>query len=190
MNLDPAGQPASGAARQRGHRAELAARLLADAPRAAHALDWAALDAAPPWLGLGPAARALFARRVGAVLAAPALRLWIAAPRIGAVQAAVGVDWWQALVGRTDWPALPPALPAWPDDGPSGAAGIAASLQAAGAAVLLATLPHGALRHVASELLAPAAAFLVPPPAARALLETALALQCARAGAPQVGTGA
>lgn len=175
------------AALKRRQRAEFAARLLAEVPRAAGVLDWAALDAAPAWLGLGPAARALFARRVGAVLAAPALRLWIAAPQIAAAQAAVGTDWWQALLARSDWPTLPPATPAWPSDGPADAAGIAAWLQAAGAAVLLAALPHGALRHVASELLAPAAAFLVPPPAARALLETTLSLQHALAstGAPE-----
>ena len=167
----------SPAAQQRHQRAAVARRLLAEAAPLARNLDWAALDQAPPWMALSTGGLALFTRRVGSVLAAPALRLWIAAPQITAARAAVGSAWWQALMARADWPPLPPQVQTWPDGATVDADGVARVLHEAGAAVLLATLPHGALRHVASQLLAPVAAFLMPGPAAQALLQTALQLQ-------------
>lgn len=179
--------PPSPAALRRQHRAAVAQRLLDEAPPSARALDWVVLDEAPPWLALSRGARGLFTRRVGSVLAAPALRLWIAAPQVAAAQAAVGVDWWQALMQRDDWPPLPPQLAPWPDGAATDAAGVAGVLHEAGAAVLLATLPHGALRHAASQLLAPAAPLLMPRGAAEALLATTLQLQHALAAQPADG---
>lgn len=168
---------------RRQHRAAVAQQLLAESPTAARALDWAMLADAPPWLTLSRSARGLFARRVGSVLAAPALRLWIAAPQVAAAQAALGRDWWQALMARGDWPPLPPQLEPWPADAGTDAGGVAEVLHEAGAAVLLATMPHGALRHVASQVLAPAAPLLMPRPAAEVLLHTALQIQHALAAA-------
>jgi hypothetical protein len=180
----PPTDPSHPAAWRRQHRAAVAQQMLAEAPAAARALDWATLADAPPWLALSPRARGLFTRRVGAVLAAPALRLWIAAPQVAAACAAVGADWWQALMARTDWPALPPQLSPWPAGAGTDADGVASMLHEAGAAVLLATLPHGALRHAASQLLAPAASLLMPKPTADALVDTALQLHHALAHAP------
>jgi hypothetical protein len=171
----------SPAAARRSHRAAVAAGLLAGAPSAAGALDWAALAQAPAWLGLGDAGLALFARRVGSVLAAPALRLWIAAARVSAAQSALGADWWQALLARDDWPAMPQGVPAWPEGEAGAAQAVAGLLHDAGAAVLLATLPHGALRHAASQRLAPVAPFVMSAAAAKNLLATALDLQASLA---------
>jgi hypothetical protein len=179
--------PPSAAAARRQHRAAVAQQLLAEAPQPARALDWATLADAPPWLALSRSARGLFTRRVGAVLAGPALRLWIAAPQVAAAQAAVGADWWQALMVRDGWPPLPPQIAPWPDGAATDAAGVSGVLHEAGAAVLLATLPHGALRHAASELLAPAAPLLMPRTAAEALLATTLQIQHALAVRPADG---
>lgn len=165
------------AAWRRQHRAAVAQQLMAEAAPAARTLDWGMLADAPPWLALSRSARGLFARRVGSVLAVPALRLWIAAPQVAAAQSALGADWWQALMARSDWPPMPPQRELWPAGAAADAAGVASVLHEAGAAVLLATLPHGALRHVASQLLAPAAALLMPRPAAEALLQATLQIQ-------------
>ena len=173
----PPSRAPSPAAWRRRHRADVARQLMAEVPQAARALDWPTLAEAPAWLTLSRNAQRLFARRVGSVLAAPALRLWIAAPQIAAAQAARGEDWWKALMARPDWPALPPQLSPWPEGAATDPAGVAAVLHEAGAAVLLATLPHGALRHAASQLLSPAAALLMPRAAAEALLRTTLEIQ-------------
>ena len=45
-----------------------------------------------------------------------------------------------------------------------------------GAAVLVCTLPHGALRHAVSQMLAPLAELMMPTPHALALAERALQL--------------
>jgi hypothetical protein len=181
--------PPSAAAARRQHRAAVAQQLLAEAEPSARALDWVMLDEAPPWLALSRSARGLFTRRVGAVLAGPALRLWIAAPQVAAAQAAVGADWWQALMVQAGWPPLPPQVAPWPDGAATDAEGVAGVLHEAGAAVLLATLPHGALRHAASQLLAPSAPLLMPRTAAEALLATALQIQHALATRPADGGG-
>src|SRR5207244_226909 len=73
---------------RRARRAMIAHRLMAKAADAAAVLDWETLDRAPGWLGLPEGALALCARRIGAVLCAPALRLWIDGPRIAAARAA------------------------------------------------------------------------------------------------------
>jgi hypothetical protein len=99
---------------------------------------------APGWLALPEAERAHFARRVGSVMLAPALRLWISAPRVAAARDAVGADWWAALQAHNDWPALPAGMATWPDVGD--AAGVGELLRMAGASVLQALLPHGALQ--------------------------------------------
>jgi hypothetical protein len=80
-------------------------------------------------------------------------------------------------MARDDWPPMPPQVRTWPEGAVADAEGVARMLQEAGGAVLLATLPHGALRHAASQLLAPVAAFLMPAAAAHALLQTTLQLQ-------------
>jgi hypothetical protein len=172
------------AAARRAQRAALARRFLQGAPAAATALDWAALTQAPPWLSLSEPTLGLLARRVGSVLAAPALRLWIAAPRVAAACAALGEDWWHALQAHPHWPALPEGAVTWPLDARTDPGGVASTLQQAGAAVLLSTLPHGATRHAASQLLVPVAALVMPIDQAQALLSTALALQASIAPTP------
>lgn len=167
---------AADAAARRALRAQVAQRLHEAAPQAARALDWAALDAAPLWLALSPSALALWCRRVGAVLAAPALRLLLTAAPLRALHGAVGADWTQALLAQRNWPA-PPGLP-WTGAASPAPAELPAALQGAGAAVLLAALPHGALRHAAAQLLEPASVGLVLPRAtADAVLDEAWALQ-------------
>lgn len=124
-------------------------------PHAA-ALDWAALDAAPPWLALDAVSLRLMRRRVGSVLLAPALRLWIAAAKVKAARDAVGAAWWWRLLDHRPWPDWSNELAQWgdwPAEDTTSADAVAAVLDDAGTAVLLATLPHGALRHAASEAL-------------------------------------
>ncbi|HSI56252.1 MAG TPA: hypothetical protein VLA16_01765 [Ideonella sp.] len=171
----PASPPTSTPAALRRHRAQVATQLLAEAPQVAAALDWAALGQAPDWMALAGDARQLFVRRVGSVMLAPALRLWIAATPVAAARAALGASWWRQLLQRDGWPAMPAQAAAWPADTALDEAGVSGLLHGAGAAVLLATLPHGALRHAASQWLAPVAALLMPAPAAHTLL--ALAVQ-------------
>lgn len=164
---------------ERQRRARLARRLLEEAPAEARSLSWAQLDAAPAWLALERGELLALAQRCGSVLAAPALRLWIAGPLREMARSALGVAWWRALRSAPDWPPLPAGLPASLSDWPEVSTPEALSQQftEAGAAVLLAGLPHGALRHAASRRLGPVAAWVMPQATALAVLRETLALQ-------------
>lgn len=159
-------------------RAAVARRLLADAPTEARALSWQQLDNAPAWLALEQGELLTLARRCGSVLAAPALRLWIAGPLRELARSALGAPWWRALRSAPDWPALPDGVPStladWPAvDTPQA---LAQQFTEAGAAVLLAGLPHGALRHAASRRLGAVGAWVMPQATALAVLRETLAL--------------
>lgn len=160
-------------------RARVARRLLEDAPAEARTLSWAQLDAAPAWLGLERAELMALALRCGSVLAAPALRLWIDGPLRELARSVLGVPWWRALRSTPDWPPLPAGLPAGLSDWPEVRTpeGLGQQFTEAGAAVLLAGLPHGSLRHAASRRLAPVAAWVMPQGTAQAVLRETLALQ-------------
>lgn len=164
---------------ERRRRALVAQQLLAEAPVEARSLSWAQLDAAPAWLALERTELLKLAQRCGSVLAAPALRLWIAGPLRELARSALGAPWWRALRSEPDWPALPEplhaGLSAWPDANEPSA--LNQQFTEAGAAVLLAGLPHGALRHAASRRLGPVAAWVMPQPTALAVLHATLALQ-------------
>jgi hypothetical protein len=160
-------------------RARVARYLLDEAPVEARTLRWAQLDAAPAWLGLEHAELQALALRCGSVLAAPALRLWIAGPLRELARSALGAPWWRALRSAPDWPPLPAGLPSSLSDWPevSDPQRLGQQFTEAGAAVLLAGLPHGALRHAASRRLGPVAAWVMPQPTALAVLRETLALQ-------------
>ena len=171
----------------REHRrrcAAVAERLLEWAPHAASALDWDALAQAPAWLALPEPALMVLQRQTGAVLCAPALRLWIDAPRIAAARAALGEDFLRALLAPAPWNA-----PRVPDDVPphiNHAEHVHTALESAGAAVLMASLPATALRHAARALLEHDAAPGLSPGAAQTLVERAQALAvAAQAKEPQ-----
>ncbi|MGQ3096311.1 MAG: hypothetical protein ACT6RP_22875, partial [Roseateles sp.] len=123
------------------------------------------------------------ALRCGSVLAAPALRLWIAGPLRELARTALGVPWWRAVRDAQDWPplpddlakGLPSSLSDWPDV--STPAALSQQFTEAGAAVLMAGLPHGSLRHAASRRLGPVAAWVMPQATALAVLRETLALQ-------------
>lgn len=163
---------------ERAMRARVARCLLDDAPAEARSLTWAQLDAAPAWLALERAELQALALRCGSVLAAPALRLWISGPLRELARSTLGVPWWRALRNMADWPRLPDGLPAsladWPDV--TTPHGLGQQFTEAGAAVLLAGLPHGSLRHAASRRLGPVAAWVMPQATALAVLRETLAL--------------
>ncbi len=130
-------------------------------------LDWQALEQAPPWLALDPTSLRVLQRRVGSVLLAPALRLWISAARVSAARAAVGDAWWRRLLEHATWPDWSGELAQWgdwpePDGASSSGEAVAAVLDEAGAAVLQATVPPGVLAHVASQVLATMASTTEP----------------------------
>ena len=158
---------------RRRQRAAIARRVLDKAPGAASALDWAMLGVAPEWLALPEPALALLARRVGAVLCAPAVKLWIDGPRIAAARAALGDAFLQALLAERDVPAIEPAGRPRLD----AAEQVAALLQATGAGVLLASLAPGALQRAASDVLGPAVTLAMPPALAHTLIARAQALE-------------
>lgn len=170
-SLDPSVDP-DATARARAHRAAVAARLVAQAPQAAAALDWDALGRAPGWLALPEDELMRLRCRLGALLHVGLLRLWIDRPRLQAARQAVGEPWFAALVGARP-------MPAPPCDGVDRrpierAEDVAARLAAAGAALLLAACEPGPLqRAVAAAFgdVAPAGSGLE---AARALVARAL----------------
>jgi hypothetical protein len=201
LAIDDGGMPARERLRlRRERRARIAERLRRGAPVAAATLGWEALDAAPDWLGVSDEALLLWQRRVGAVFCAPALRRWIDARRVQALRGAVGDAFYRALLRAGDplqAAALPAGLPDWPqgqaEGGSAGAvdpAAVAPLLRGCGAAVLVCTLPHGALRHAVSQALAPLAELMMPAPHALALAERALQLGTATPAAALSATGA
>jgi len=160
---------------RRAVRAAAARRLLAAAPDCAAALDWDALAEAPHWLALPQPALARFARRVGAVLCAPAVKLWIDGPRIAAARAALGDDFLQALLDEADVPVVDAGGRARQES----AERLPALLQAGGAGVLLASLPHGPLRRAAAAVLGPAVELALTPALAHTLVARTQALAAA-----------
>jgi hypothetical protein len=164
------GPRADARARQRRRqRAAVGERLMAHAPAAAAELDWDALDAAPDWLAWPEAQALALQYRVGALLCAPTIRLWIDAPRLAATARAVGAEYLQALLSLPDQQVLPRDLADCPRiDRPEQ---VAPLLRAAGAAVMLAALPAGPLRRAVASTLAP----ITASPMAGALAESLVA---------------
>lgn len=176
MNATQLAESAPPPGARRAQRAAFAHRLLEKAPDSAAALDWDMLDRVPAWLSLPPHALATLERQVGAVLCAPALRLWIDGPRIAAARSALGEAFMRALLAQPDAEALPGA-PTRPRL--EAAAQIGALLQTAGAGVLLATLAPGPLRRTAGSMLSSSAALFMEPALAQALVSRALAISSA-----------
>lgn len=138
------------------HRAAVAQRLLASAPRAAASLDWDALGRAPAWLALSETEFHTFQCRVGAVLHGRALRLWIDRGRLAAAQAALGAPFLRRLLAEPESASIPIGLVACAEiEQP---AQVEPVLRQAGAAVLLAGLPDGLLRAALGAALAPVTA--------------------------------
>ncbi len=165
---------ANAAAARRTHRAAVALALSTRAPREAAAVDWDVLGQAPAWLALDEGTSRMLRRRVGSVLLAPALRLWISASRVQAARAALGEDWWARLLRHDAWPSWSSRQGEWPSGASSSPDGVAGVLEEAGSAVLLGTLPHGALRSAAAAALAPVADLALSPPQAQAVLDITL----------------
>ncbi|HEX6707426.1 MAG TPA: hypothetical protein VF169_21895 [Albitalea sp.] len=162
---------APGAPERRRRRAAIARRLLAGSAQAAAALDWDTLDRAPAWLGWSDDALAIFQCRIGAVLCAPVLRLWIDGARLGAARDALGESFLHALLAQHDGPSLRDAAPRV-----DAAERVAPALQAAGASVLLATLPESPLRRCAGAALGSATPLAIAPELARELVTRAATL--------------
>jgi len=127
-------------------RGAIAARLLDTAPDAAAALDWDALDRAPAWLAIPDTELALEQRRIGAVLRAAAIRLWIDRRRLAAARTAVGDDFLRVLLADCAAPETSPAsVP-----GTDGGSDVAEWLRQAGAAVQAAAISDSPLGHAAA----------------------------------------
>lgn len=164
------------AAQRRGLRAAIARRLLHKAPAAAATLDWAMLGTAPEWLAMPEPALALFARRIGALSCAAAMQLWIDGARIAAARMALGAPFFQALLAERGLPAVPPAgLPRL-----DVAEQVGPLLQAAGAGVLVASLPPGTLQRAAGDVVGPFLTLQVAPALAHALIDRTRALEAPR----------
>ncbi|MEO7244759.1 MAG: hypothetical protein ABIX12_06395 [Rubrivivax sp.] len=146
--------PASPAAR-RAHRAALARRLVSCAPEACAALDWDALGRAPDWLALTESERDGLQSRIGALLYARAVRLWIDGPRLDAARTVLGDTFLETLLTQPDEQSIPTALADVPPI--ATAAHVAPTWQTVGASVLLASLAPGPLRQAAKALLGPVA---------------------------------
>jgi hypothetical protein len=156
---------------RRAHRADVARALAAEAPpRDDLAIEWAQLGQLPPWCLWAPSPRARLVRIVGALFAAPGMRLWIAGAQIAAARALVGADLFERVLRH---PALPLHAPPLPLDDELGAL-----LDGAGRAVLLGSLGTAWMRHFAVPRLplAGARSALCPPAIARPLVHEGLRL--------------
>ena len=177
----PAGKPPvstadllSIAARRRRRRADVALRLLEMAPEACESLRWDDLDQAPDWLALPDAAWLRLQARIGALLYARSLRLWIDGPRLIAARALLGAAVLDELLAMPD-DALPRGLACCcpPIDAGSH---VGPRLKLAGAAVLIAALPPSPLRAALATGLAPAGTSAISAELAESVIARAQAL--------------
>jgi hypothetical protein len=159
---------------RRQQRAAVAQRLRTQAPDAVATLDWDALDDAPGWLALPDAELARFECQVGAMLYAPALRLWIDGARLNAARAALGAPFLQALRALPSTQVLPNNVAPCPRI--DSAEQVAPLLRGAGASVLLASMLPGPLRLVVGAALAPATPAPMAGPLAHSLIARAITL--------------
>jgi hypothetical protein len=168
----------SGLERHR-RRGAIAARLLDAAPDAAAALDWDALDRGPAWLAVPDHELALEQRRIGAVLHAAAIRLWIDRRKLAAAQAAVGDAFLRALLADCTAPGVGGDTEIAAD----GCRDVAAWLRQAGAAVQAAAISDNPLGPAAQIALCGRAGggLQMPAGAARGLIERARRLGAAPA---------
>ena len=158
---------------RRAHRAAVARAMLegplACAPEAV-AADWRQLAELPAWC-LWPAdARLRLVRVVGALFAAPGMRLWIDGRRIEIARTLIGTA---TLARVMACPALPIRAPAVPPAGD-----LQHLFDSSGRAVMLGSLGAAWMRGVAAPLLPSidTRAALCPPAIARPLVDQALAL--------------
>jgi hypothetical protein len=172
---------------RRRRRAAVAARLVASGADAA-AVDWDTLDAAPAWLALSDSRLATLQRQIGALVHAAEIRLWIDNARIAAARHTLGEAFLRALLAQRDLAAFPH------DAGPrrriDHADDVAPCLQMAGAAVLLAALPHGALRKAVIAAMAPTAPAPIAGELALSLIARAQSLAAPATHAPAAGAPA
>ena len=158
---------------RRAHRAAVARTLidgpLASAPEAA-GVDWRQLGELPGWCLWPAAPRLRLVRVVGALFAAPGMRLWIDGRRLEVARALIG----RATLARVmTCHALPMQAPAVPPAGD-----LQRLFDSTGRAVLLGSLAATWMRGVAAPLLPPvdARTALCPAAIARPLVDQALAL--------------
>jgi hypothetical protein len=158
---------------RRRRRSAIAARLLASGADAMSAIDWEMLETAPAWLALPDAKLATLQRQIGALLYAPEIRLWIDGARLNAARAVLGDTFMKTLLAQRDL--------AFPQDTGTrprieSAEHVLTHLQVAGASVLLASIPQGALRRAVSAAMAPTAAMPMACEMAQGLITRAQSL--------------
>ncbi len=157
---------------RRAHRAAVARALLQGPaePASSAAIDWGQLADLPAWCLWPDAPRLRLVRVVGALFAAPGMRLWIDGRRLAIARTLIGTG---TLARVMACPSLPTQAPAVPPAGD-----LQRLFDGAGRAVLLGSLDEAWMRGVAAPLLPPADArtALCPPPIARPLVAQALAL--------------
>lgn len=166
------------AALRRRRRADVALRLLEMAPEACASLRWDDLDQAPEWLALPDAAWLRLQARIGALLYARSLRLWIDGPRLAAARALLGAAVLDELLAMPD-DALPRGLAGCPPI--EAGSHVGPRFKVAGAAVLIAALPPSPLRVALATGLAPAGNSAISAELAESLIARAQALGGAEA---------
>lgn len=170
---------------RRRRRATIAARVLASGADAISAIDWEMLDKAPAWLALPDAKLATLQRQIGALLYASEIRLWIDGARLAAARSTLGDAFMQALLAQRDLQAFPQDASARPRI--DSAEKVATHLQVVGAAILLASMPQGALRRVVTVAMAPTAPAPIATELAHALVARAQTLASQGSASPLAG---
>jgi hypothetical protein len=171
---------------KRRRRSAIAARLLASGADAISAIDWEMLEAAPAWLALPDSRLATLQRQIGALLYLPEIRMWIDGARLNAARAVLGETFMQTLLAQRDLHAFPQDTGKRPRI--DTAEHVPTHLQVAGASVLLAAIPQGALRRAVSTAMAPTAAVAMACEMAQSLVTRAQSLAAQGATASPIST--
>lgn len=130
-------------------------------------LNWQMLLDVPEWCHWSPTRIERLALVAGSVFTAPAVRLWIESTRVEEVQTIIGMELFQQIMSLEE---MPNAVLDFPND-----VNLRDSLLAAGASVLLCSIPHQCLRERMAYLVSEPSGVL-PIVVAETLMQESLSL--------------
>jgi len=157
---------------QRRLMAASASRMLDAGDELCLHLDWYTLSQCPDWLGLPDPVFASLQRRLGAIVYAAQIRLWIDQPRLSAARQAVGAPWLHRLCSQRA--ILPLPMEGFESESIDKPEQVVGALSRAGAALLAANIAPGALHDAFVAALGVKAEIEINPDLVKTMIQRVL----------------
>ena len=165
-------QPEVSQSEQRRLMAACASRILDAGDDLCQRLSWQTLSHCPDWLGLPDSIFASLQRRLGAIVYASQIRLWIDQPRLAAARDAVGAPWLHRLCSQREIVPLP--MQGFDREPIDHAGQVVGALSRAGAALLTANIAPGPLHEAFAAALGVKADIQINPDLVNAMIKRVL----------------